>query len=131
MIGGFLPLLLGVLGLLVSTVISFIKGKGGLQTDYQRRPHRSIPRIKKIYISFEIKPIDNFVNNSWGHQVRNKKKLDGVFSNFTKKDGKEQIAFFKMKVRAITNEHDIAKAISDTDNGLLNRMDIKRRLMDH
>ena len=36
-----------------------------------------------------------------------------------------------MKVRAIANEHDIAKAISDTDNGLLNRMDIKRRLMDH
>ena len=95
MIGGFLPLLLGVLGLLVSTVISFIKGKGGLQTDYQRRPHRSIPRIKKIYLSFEIKPIDNFVNNSWGHQVRNKKNLMVYLVILRKRMGKNKLHFSK------------------------------------
>ena len=58
--GGFLPLLLGVLGSLAAPVLGSLFGKGlqvdaqqrvprgkGLQVDAQQRPYRRVPRVKK------------------------------------------------------------------------------------
>ena len=58
--GGFLPLLLGVLGSLAAPVLGSLFGKGlqvdaqqrlprgkGLQMDAQKRPYRRVPRVKE------------------------------------------------------------------------------------
>ena len=55
--GGFLPLLIGVLGLLAAPILGSLFGKRlqidrvprgkGLQVDAQQRPYRRVPRVKK------------------------------------------------------------------------------------